>query len=136
MAATEFALIAPIILLVLIGMVDAGLYINTQMKLENAARAAAEFVYLGGDVADIEQSVLAQTDFADAETGALNNVTASADFVCECSGGVAASCDGGCDGYTRRFVEVVLSMKYKTIFPYPGLPDVIDLKGSVRYQVQ
>ena len=46
-AATEFALIAPVFLLLLIGVIDYGVYMNNVMHLENTARSAAQYVVQG-----------------------------------------------------------------------------------------
>lgn len=135
-AATEFALITPFIIFILLGMFDVGLYINAQMKLENAARAAAEYVSLSSDIEAIQDNVIAYTDFSEGEQLA-KDVTLSAQYQCECTGGIETFCDVGCDGdYMRKFVEVNISMEHETIFPYPGLPSPVQLEGTVRYQVQ
>ena len=137
-AATEFALIVPVIVLILIGMIDFAMYINAQMKLENAARAAAEYVYMSGNIDSIQEDVMAYTEFSQGDSGLLGNVQMESRFVCECTGGVSTLCSSGCgkNEYMRKFIEVRLLMEHETIFPYPGLPDVVDLVGSVRYQVQ
>src|SRR5690606_11890338 len=100
-AAVEFALIAPVLVAALVGMVDYGLYINAAMKLENEARAAAEYVYRGGDVGMLEEDVFLAT--MSQET--YDQTTVDADFACQCSNGDDVLCDdeGICDGgYKRR----------------------------------
>ena len=53
-AAVEFALIAPIFLLVLFGIMDFGYMINRSSIINNAARDAAREASLGGDQAAVE----------------------------------------------------------------------------------
>ncbi|MCB1556674.1 MAG: pilus assembly protein [Alphaproteobacteria bacterium] len=60
-AATEFALIAPVFALFLAGVFDYGMYINTNMRMENTARSAAEYVIQGGDSGLISDDVITQS---------------------------------------------------------------------------
>ena len=54
-AAVEFALIAPILLILLIGVFDFGMFINTQMRLENLSRSIAEYIIQGGEEDHVAQ---------------------------------------------------------------------------------
>ena len=59
-AATEFALLAPILMILMLGIFDYGMFMNAQMKLESTARAAAQYVVLGGDPELIEEEIILQ----------------------------------------------------------------------------
>jgi Flp pilus assembly protein TadG len=137
-AATEFALIVPILALLMIGLMDFGLYINAEMKLENMARAAAEYVIRGGDEADITTDVLSFAYMPDS-VNSIDDIVVTTATECECDDGEAVACDTSCvggTGYMRQFYHVDLELQYTTVFPYPGLPDSITLVGTARMQMQ
>lgn len=133
-AATEFALIAPVLLLLLVGMIDFGLYINANMKLENTTRAAAEYVYQGGDPDLLENDVLSEI----LDPVSYENTSIVTEYICACSDGISISCGESCDSgdYLRRFIEIRLNRAYEPMFKYPGLPHPVQLNGHVRLQVQ
>lgn len=57
-AATEFAFIAPILILLFFGIVWFGLYIYRAQVLESATREGARVASVGGDVADVRAAVV------------------------------------------------------------------------------
>jgi len=140
-AAVELALIAPPLILFLVGVFDYGLYMNTTMQLENTARTAAEYVVQGGDPDLISDDVVLLSNMTDIATD-IATMDVVAEFVCECRDATEVDCDtddpgGVCDedDYMRRFIEVSLTKDYEPILPYPGLPESIDLAGVVRLQM-
>lgn len=136
-AAVEFVLIAPILLLLLIGLIDFGLYINAKMKLENMARASSEYVRNGGDPDNLTADVLSYGFAADSAND-FDDITITTTNICECDDNEETDCTAGCtgDGYMREFVIINLDITYNTLFPYPGLPSSIDLNGNARMQIQ
>lgn len=134
-AAVEFALLAPILIFIFVGMFDFGRYLQQKMQLDNMARNAAEYVRHGGDADNLATDVLAEATPASAEADALEITT---EENCECSGGIGISCSatGGCGGYMRRFFSIELQQTYRPLFDYPGLPDNIILTGFSRMQVE
>jgi Flp pilus assembly protein TadG len=137
-AATEFALIAPIFLLLILGLVDFGFYILTSMKLESTARAAAEYVLQGGEEDSIQADVVDMASLG-LTPEQIGSIETTSEFTCECRAGSEVSCSTntcGSGDYRRRYVTIQMSMPYDTLFPYPGLPENITLKGRVRLQVE
>jgi Flp pilus assembly protein TadG len=59
--AVEFALIAPVLILLLFGIVDYGLVFNAQLQVTGAAREAARTMAVGGDVASAQGAAIAST---------------------------------------------------------------------------
>lgn len=140
-AAVEFALIAPALLLLLIGMVDYGLYMNSTMKIENVTRAAAEYLYEGGNTGNLATDVFLPSNLGLTEATIDDSLNYSTNYYCECVDGDAVECDGICDNgddnsYMRRYLEVNLSMDHEPLLYYPGLGRSITLGGFVRLQVQ
>ncbi len=136
-AAVEFALIAPFLALLLIGIVDFGLYLNKRMQIEDTARAAAQYVAQGGSADSVQDDVLlispVVSEDPDDPTLAMEMET-----MCECADGVEVSCDTGtCDSgdYVRHFYTVSIQKEYQTLFSYPGVPENLTLRGHARLQV-
>lgn len=136
-AATEFALMAPALIVIFLGIFDFGLYLNTTMKLENTARAAAEYVLQGGDEDDIEDNVIMASSL-NLTDDTRDSVDYELSYSCMCSDGETLACTESCetDGdYMRRYVEVTMGMDYEPLIPFPGLLESIRLAGNVRLQV-
>ncbi len=141
-AAVEFALMAPALITVMLGIFEFGNYINTTMKLENTARAAAEYLYQGGDEETLEDDVIMNSNLDLTDT-TRESVTVETEYVCECSEEREISCDLPCgeddesDSYRRRYLEVTLNMNYDSLLPYPEtLGRTMVLAGFVRIQVE
>jgi hypothetical protein len=68
----------------------------------------------------------------------MGAVTFDSGDTCECSEtGEEIDCDATCDeGYQRRFYSFSMTRTYTPMFPYPGVPDEIDITGHARLQVQ
>ncbi len=132
-AATEFSLIIPVLFVMIVALVDFGLYINQSMKLQNTARAAAEYIYQGGDPEQIEADIFAH-NFTPA---ALDETTVTRQFICECAEGEIVHCTTNCgaDDYLRQFVEITLQRPHQTIFPYPWIAGRLSHESFVRLQV-
>ena len=135
-AAAEFALLAPVLLFLMIGVADFGRYLHMKMQLDNLARNAAEYVRQGGDPDYLQQDVLLQAEFLGSDTESLQ---VTAEEFCECYDGVEAICSatspcGG--GYMRRFFAVELQQSFRSMLPYPGLPEEVILTGFSRMQTE
>lgn len=136
-AAVEFALLFPPLVLMMVGAIDFGVYMNHKMKVENAARAAVEYVVQGGHINNITSDVITaeNLNLSDDE---LEFLDIDAAYVCECEDGIYKSCSSETpqctsDGdYLRRFIEVTVSYQYEPIAPYPGLPESMNIAGHVR----
>ena len=90
MAAVEFALFAPVLLVILAGLVDFSLYIGTRLELEQAVRAGGQYAIRNpGNATAIANAVVAATNLP--ITAA--NVSVGVPY-CECLSGVANVCKG------------------------------------------
>ncbi len=131
-AAIEFAMIVPVLSLMLIGMVDYGLYITKKMQIQELSRRAVEYVVQGGQESDVQANVIAHSSLFTASPP----VTYTPEIICECSGGAVAACSGNCAGndYLRSFFAVTIQGTYEPLLTYPGIPDNITLTGYSRLQ--
>ncbi|WP_290496099.1 TadE/TadG family type IV pilus assembly protein [Hyphomonas sp. UBA4494] len=136
-AGVEFAIAAPILLLVVLSMMDYGLAFSRQMNLDQSVRAGAEFA-MGGvdDTSKIEDLVIAAaTGYSRDEIQDVGEdaPTAEVTEVCRCPGsGVEVSCTASCSGASpSRFYSITASEEYDPIFIR-----VINLSASMQVQVQ
>ncbi len=118
-AATEFGLIAPLFIALMVGTYDTGMYISQKNKLENLSRAAAEYVMLGGLPENVETDLI---DVVQSSDFGLNNVSVvKSRLVCTCSDGISAECGDseicGEDDYLRTYVEIELTHEFTPISP-------------------
>lgn len=137
-AATEFALIVPVLFLLMVGAIDFGTFVNNSMRLENTARAATQYVLQGGDPEDIYDDVVSQADLVVGNSD-MSGVTVTSDTVCTCQDGEEVECTGSSCGivdYTRRFIVVSINKEYETFMSYPGLPDSLNITKTIRLQVE
>lgn len=138
-AAVEFALIAPILLTLLIGTIDIGMYLNDKMKLEAVARASAEYLIVSRDEDTVVENVVAPYYDGQGDPNWEASLTVTSEFVCECEGGVAVECTlGVCEDagdYKRRFYDVSINKTHDTLFVYPGFAATIELEGTARMQL-
>lgn len=136
-AATEFALLAPILMILMLGIFDYGMFMNAQMKLESTARAAAQYVVLGGDPELIEEEIILQSSL-NVSADTMDSLDIDKSYTYECADGIdigeGSECDDG--DYLREFFEITISMDYEPIFDFPGVPDEITIAGNVRLQNQ
>jgi Flp pilus assembly protein TadG len=133
-AAIELAVVSPLLLLLLIGVVDYGRAFYTSITVSNAARAGAEYGAQGpiqsGDIAGMK--AFAQGDGQEAGT-----LTVNARRYCEC-GGAAAPCSTVCTGGAAPdvFIEVTATKSLSMLLPYPGLPSTLAIARTATFRSQ
>jgi Flp pilus assembly protein TadG len=111
-AAVELAILLPLLLLILFGIIDFGRMLNTQIKVTEAAREGARAVSVGASSAAVDSRI-------GAVMGGLDGVTVSS---VECAGGGDAT--------------VTVSYAFDLITPVPGLAALFggELDGSLTIQ--
>ena len=109
-SAIEFALVAPILLLLLLGAADFGGALQQATALETAARAGAQFALARpSDTAGIEGATRAALP-----DGWAGNSNVQATRSCFCSG-TASACDATCVNNIQ--VVVTVTRPYTTLLP-------------------
>jgi Flp pilus assembly protein TadG len=119
-ATVEFALITPLLLLLVAAVVDYTMLMRAAIAVGDAARAGAQFGSL---------NIANSANISGVETAALNaapdidGITASAAQVCKCSSGTTVNCSGGTcpSGPVRTYVQVTVKTTVSAIFSYPQL---------------
>ena len=132
--AVEFALILPVALLMLAGVIEFGLVTYDKSSIESAARAGAQFAYSGGYDAS---KVAATVRSASAVSLGPNDSVASKIF-CECTDSTPIACGGTCSnlGPNRRFIKVSVTKTHQTWLPFLGslVPNKVAASATIRMQ--
>jgi hypothetical protein len=131
--AVETAVIAPVLLLMLIGLVDFGLALQAQVNLDGAARAGAQVGLVGNPKPEaVETAVLTAAGDPDGSQGVAAEVVLS----CVCpTTGEAIDCTDPCDDIIQRSMTVVVSREHSTLFRYPGIPISLRLTSRVLFRL-
>lgn len=134
-AAAELALVAPMLILLMIGIFEVGRYADYAIKVANAARAGVQYgaqsITTASDTASIQAAALG-------EAGTLGGLTATANTYCTCADGGA---DAGCAANTCSadhqivYVRVVTAGTISPIFSYPGIPGTLTVHGLAIMRV-
>jgi Flp pilus assembly protein TadG len=140
----ELALLAPILLSLVIGVVEMGRYAYIAILVGNAASAGAAYgaqrLPNSADISGIQTA--AQNDFQDGKSVA--GLTVSSSNVCGCdSGGTTvnvASCTGAgagtcATGHWVVSVQVTASGTFNSMFKYPGIPKSLALTRTATMRV-
>ena len=121
-AAVEFALIAPILFLLVFGIIDFGLLINSQSTASNAAREGARVASLGGNTAAVTSSV------TPAMSTLINAGSTTTTVTC-LNGATACSIDDATSD-TGATVTVKVTYTYKFLTPVAKL---VGLSGTLTF---
>lgn len=141
MAAVELAMVAPVLGLVIIGVVDYGRIFSRASTLANAAKAGTQFAMINrpvqGDLTDVvttatnalppdytlsppENSLTVQRLCECPPVGSGTSVCATPADVPACAAGEAASI----------YIQVTVTERYPTLFDYQFIPDMVDLSET------
>jgi hypothetical protein len=124
-AAVEFAIGAPVLILGVLAMIDAGMAAATRMEIDRNVRSGAQAAMsLNNDPAAIRSIVLAAA-------GAPADLTVDVAKVCECED-VEASCTEPCDSGEAPSVFFDIAGQR----PFAGILVDLELNSSTRVQIR
>lgn len=136
-SAVEFALIAPVLCMMLIGTVDFSLWMWNQMRVGNAARAGAEYAVVKGyDSAKISTAITSATG---ASAISANPAPTQS---CGCPNGTSGittmTCGSTCPGGATAGTYVTSSAQanYSLILPWPGIINPVTLTASATVRIK
>ena len=133
-ATVEFALMSPLLMLLLAGVLDFGMLLRTATCTASAARAGIEY---GSRTASASLDYAGMQNAALAAVPGVAGMTATAARSCQCSGGSAVSCTGSCaNGKMMIYVQVTAKAAAHTIFNYSRLPYSNMTSSSASMRVQ
>lgn len=133
--AVEFALILPVLIVALAGLIDYGLLVYNNNEMENAARSGAQYAMLGDTQAADDAAITAAAYDALRDT---SGVTTTISRSCQCPDGTAVACSGTLctdDIVPGAYIKVHLHRDYVPLF---GLvldnPTDINAEAILRYE--
>ena len=129
-AAVELALAAPVLLLMVVGLVDFGRNLYGAASLENAARTGVQYAQLyPGDGAGIVATVRGAG-------GVAEDATVNWQAYCVCPDGTPSGCSATCSSEAKPLwlISVTVSQPFRTVIPYTelGLPTTINGNAVIR----
>lgn len=132
----EFAVVLPVLVLLLVGAADYGRVFFTSIAVANAARAGAEWG--AQDKGKAFGSTTAITDFAKQDGVEAGTINVTSQTVCRCLDESSPPCASSCPGYgePRAFVEVTATKTVNLILPYPGVRNNIEITRKAVFRVQ
>lgn len=142
-AIVEMALVTPLLLLLVLGAGDYCRMFYWGITLSHAARAGAQYGAQSngttGDIAGIRNAALA-------EAQDIGTITVTSQRVCQCLNGTAMSCatgpctcaNGTCPGYgaPQVAVRVTATATFRTVAPFPGIPNTVPMSRTAEMRVQ
>ena len=121
-AAIEFAVMVPILALMMVCTIDLGMGVYCNMRVQNAAQAGAQYAVVNGfDANAIANAVLSATN----SSGLVASPAPSKFCGCATNAGItSAACSSTCPGGSipGSYVKVSAQNTYTTLLPYPLLP--------------
>jgi hypothetical protein len=133
--AAEFALMAPIIVLIAVGIADFGMLATRSSGLAATARIGAEYARTyPNDPSGIQNGMQSAMSFKPALT-----FPASFPWSCECDDKTPIACSRSCatvgrPGPNRVFIRITASQPFTPLVPWPGIPAMLTATMEVRLQ--
>jgi len=131
----EMALLTPVLVLLLLGIIDVGRYAETAIVVANAARAGTQYgaqnFATAADSTGIENTAVSDSQ---------NVLTASQVtpyVLCGCaSTSLSTTCPATCStGHPLVYVQVIATGTFKPLISYPGIPSPITITGKSEMRV-
>jgi Flp pilus assembly protein TadG len=134
----EFAILLPVMVFLLMGVIEIGRYTYLAILAANAARAGAQYGSQNTTTAD---DITGMSEAATNDEGAVPQFSPSPTPLCSTNGGATLSACAAAEGSngppagTIYYVQVVVTGKFTTLFHYPGIPTNIPITGSATMRV-
>ena len=122
-ALVELALIAPVLIILMLGVVDYGRIYFAYVSVTNGARIGADYAATDPQAA---------TDTAGIRAAALGDTT---DLLNQSESNPNVTVVTANDSQGRLYADVTMTYTFTTLFPWPGLPTSIDVERTVRSRV-
>jgi Flp pilus assembly pilin Flp len=140
-AATEFALVAPMLLVMATGLIDFGLAIRAKSEIEGAARAGLQKGF--GNMWDKDAISAAVKNAFSSDTETQDSLTVNASPSCYCDGTMTASgdsctktttCGGG--AVMEYYLTVTVTQTHDMLLDYYVFPSEIELSSKATARAQ
>jgi Flp pilus assembly protein TadG len=133
--AAEFAIAAPVVIAIAVGIADFGSLATESSELASAVRIGAEYARLYPlDTRGIQKSVQDTMSLASALS-----FPASFPQSCECDDATPITCGESCatvgrQGPNRVFMRISANYPFTPLVPWPGVPTILTATTEVRVQ--
>ncbi|WP_374655523.1 TadE/TadG family type IV pilus assembly protein [Dongia sp.] len=137
----EFALLAPMLMLLACGLIDFGLAVRAKSQIEGAARAGLQKGF--GNMWDAEAIAAAAKNAVSTDAGIQESLTVDSSASCYCDGVLTASgddctksttCGGG--GYPDFYLTVDVSERHEMLLDYYLFPSELNIASSATARAQ
>ena len=132
----EFALLLPVMLLLMVGIIEVGRFAYYSILVANAARAGAQYGAQGLATAADTPGIQAA---AENDGQNLAQLTVTASQQCGCNGAsLSGTCPAtGCStpNHPLVYVQVQASGTFNSLFNYPGLPPSFTVSSTEKMRV-
>lgn len=122
----EFAIVAPLLALLLLGVIDFGRYMQIADVVTNAARAGVQY---GAQTIGTASDTVGMQNAALSDAQGLAGMTAQASYWC------TPSCAVPPVGRRIVYVQVTTTGTFQSLFHYPGLPTSVRVSDNAIMQV-
>jgi Flp pilus assembly protein TadG len=130
----EFALLVPVVMLLLAGAIDFGRAAYLSILVNNAARAGAQY---GAQNLATAWDSFGMQGAAVADGQNIAGLTANAFYFCSCADGSSSSCQPtDCSASHRLvYVQVNTTGQFQSLLQYPGIPSSFTFNGQAVMRV-
>ena len=130
----EFAIVLPVLLLLLIGLIEIGRFTYYSILASSAARAGVQYGAQNLATAVDRNGMTSAAQLDGRQTAATWTITPN--YYCSSNNGPLVTCPtGGVPSNTTYYVQVQVSGTFNTLFRYPGLPPHVTVGGSSTMRV-
>lgn len=119
----ELGLLAPVLLILALGVIDFGRVYFAYVSVTNGARNGAHYASNSPSAATNTVAI------RDAAMGDMNELLGTS------ASNPAVTTVTGNDGQGSLYADVTVTYTFNTIFPWPGLPSSFDVERTVRARV-
>ena len=125
----EFAVVLPMLMFLLLGIVDVSRYAYCGLLASNAARAAAQYGAQNMITAD---DITGMQNAAYNDAQGLSGLRATATPICKVNGVVSPCSSANAVAY----VQVVTTGLYQPLVSYPGIPSSVTVTANATIRVE
>jgi Flp pilus assembly protein TadG len=128
----EFAVMAPVLSFLLIGIIEVGRFMYFGVLAANAARAGVQWGAQNLSTADNAAGMT----YAAAQDGQnLSNWTITSSYFCTLNGTVTACATSSVPSGEIYYVQVSATGSFYSLFQYPGIPRSVPVSGTAVMRV-
>ena len=132
--ALEFALMAPMLMILLAGIIDVGAAINRQMQLTSAVQSGVQLAIAQPPTAETLDTIATAVRLS-APEDPTDSQDVAVEMFCELASGAQASCADAAPGQAT-FVAIRLTETWQPALSYPILQHAAPLEASLTLRVR